>query len=60
MDNDIRFRILRKDGQIERADAMEKAAVQKTNEVKKESRKIFRMVVDKALKSNFADVVYAD
>lgn len=52
--------ILRKDGQIERADAMDKANVELRNKTEKAKRLVYTRVVNQAAKSGFKDEIYSD
>lgn len=52
--------ILRKDGQIERADAMDKANVELRNKTEKAKRLVYTRVVNQAAKSGFKEEIYSD
>jgi hypothetical protein len=51
--------ILRKDGQVERADAMDKANVELRNKTEKAKRLVYSRVVTQAAKSGFRDEIYS-
>ena len=57
---DMTYYILRKDGQIERADAMDKANVELRNKTEKAKRLVYTRVVNQAAKSGFKDEIYSD
>ena len=52
--------ILRKDGQIKRANEMDAKAVELRNQTKKAEKIVFDRVVNQAVKSGFKREVYAD